>query len=46
MPELQSRIGHESIQTTINVYGRMLTDVAPTALKGFAAMRGVKAIEN
>jgi integrase len=45
MPELQSRIGHESIQTTINVYGRMLTDVAPKALTNFAAMRGVKAIE-
>jgi integrase len=46
MPELQSRIGHESIQTTINVYGRMLTDVAPKALADFAAMRGAKAIEN
>lgn len=45
LPELQSRIGHESIKTTIDVYGRMLTDVSPTALKGFAAMRGVKAIE-
>jgi len=46
MPELQSRIGHESIQTTINVYGRMLTDVAPKALADFAAMRGAKAIES
>lgn len=46
LPELQSRIGHESIKTTIDVYGRMLTDVSPTALKGFAAMRGAKAIEN
>ena len=46
LAELQSRIGHESIKTTLDVYGRMLTDVSPTALKGFAAMRGVKAIEN
>ena len=45
MPELQSRIGHESIQTTINVYGRMIQDVQPAALTSFAAMRGVKAIE-
>jgi integrase len=45
LAELQSRIGHESIATTINVYGRMLTDVAPKALEGFAAMRGVKEIE-
>lgn len=45
MPELQSRIGHKSIATTINVYGRMLTDVAPAALVGFAAMRNPKAIE-
>jgi integrase len=45
LPELQSRIGHQSIKTTIDVYGRMLTDVSPTALKGFAAMREVKAIE-
>ena len=39
MPELQSRIGHESIQTTIDVYGRLLTDVQPAALTNFAAMR-------
>jgi len=45
MPELQSRIGHESIQTTINVYARLLTDVQPAALTNFAAMRNVKAIE-
>ena len=45
MPELQSRIGHESIQTTINVYARLLTDVQPAALTNFAAMRKAKAIE-
>ena len=45
LPELQSRLGHESIQTTIDVYGSMLTDVSPKALEGFAAMRGTKAIE-
>lgn len=39
LPELQSRIGHRNITTTINVYGRMLTDVRPEALAGFAAMR-------
>jgi integrase len=46
LPELQSRIGHESIKTTIDVYGKSLTDVSPTALSGFAAMRDVKAIGN
>jgi hypothetical protein len=38
LPELQGRIGHASITTTINVYGRMLTDVQPAALDAFAAM--------
>lgn len=46
LPELQSRIGHESITTTIDVYGSMLTDVSPSSLAAFAAMRGVKAIES
>jgi integrase len=46
LPELQSRIGHESISTTINIYGRMITDVSPKVLEGFASMRGGKAIEN
>jgi site-specific recombinase XerD len=40
LPELQSRIGHASIKTTIDVYGRMVTDVSPVALDAFAAMRG------
>lgn len=39
LPEIQSRIGHASIQTTINVYGRMLTDVGDDTLAAFAAMR-------
>jgi integrase len=43
LPELQSRIGHASITTTINVYGRMLSDVQPAALTAFAAMRGGQA---
>jgi len=45
LPELQSRIGHESISTTIDVYGSLLTDVAPGALSAFAAMRGTTALE-
>jgi integrase len=40
LPEIQRRIGHESIQTTINVYGRMIDDVSPEALDAFAALRG------
>ena len=39
LPELQSRIGHASITTTIGTYGSMLTDVQPAALDAFAAMR-------
>ncbi|MDR6861924.1 tyrosine-type recombinase/integrase [Phycicoccus sp. 3266] len=39
LPELQSRIGHASIKTTIDVYGSMLTDVSQTSLDAFAAMR-------
>jgi integrase len=39
LAELRSRIGHASIQTTLDVYGRMLTDVAPAALEGLAALR-------
>jgi site-specific recombinase XerD len=45
LPELQARIGHASITTTIDVYGRMLTDVKPEALEGFAAMRAPRQIE-
>lgn len=39
MAELQSRIGHESITTTMGVYGRAITDVNQTTLRTFAAMR-------
>lgn len=39
LPEIQRRIGHESISTTINVYGRMVDDVSDTALEAFAAFR-------
>ena len=42
LPELQSRIGHASIKTTIDVYGRMVTDVSDTALDAFAAMRSAQ----
>jgi integrase len=40
LPELQARLGHKSIQTTIGVYGRLIADVRPEALGAFAAMRG------
>lgn len=39
LPELQSRIGHASIATTINVYGRGITDVQPAVLDRVAALR-------
>ena len=39
LPELQARLGHASITTTVNTYGRMITDVQPDALSAFAAMR-------
>ena len=39
LPEIQRRIGHESISTTINVYGRMVDDVSEKALEAFAAFR-------
>lgn len=39
MPELSRRLGHASIDTTIDVYGRMIQDVQPEALDAFAAMR-------
>lgn len=39
LPELQRRIGHESIKTTIDVYGKMFDDVSPEALSAFAAVR-------
>lgn len=39
LPEIQRRIGHESISTTIGVYGRMIDDVSDDALDRFAAFR-------
>jgi integrase len=39
LPEIQRRIGHESISTTIGVYGRMIDDVSDAALERFAAFR-------
>lgn len=38
LPELQSRIGHASIKTTIDVYGRMVTDVSAASLTAFDAL--------
>lgn len=39
LPEIQRRIGHEHISTTIDVYGRMIEDVSTDALDAFAAVR-------
>lgn len=39
LPELQTRIGHASIDTTLSVYGRMIGDVKDDSLARFAAMR-------
>jgi integrase len=38
LPEIQARIGHASIQTTIDVYGRMIGDVRPDVLERAAAI--------
>lgn len=38
MPEIQRRIGHESIQTTINVYGGMIGDVSEDTIARAAAL--------
>ncbi|MEH3033319.1 MAG: tyrosine-type recombinase/integrase [Aeromicrobium erythreum] len=45
MPEIQRRIGHQSIQTTIDVYGGMIEDVNDDALDFLEAMRNAKPIE-
>lgn len=42
MAEIQRRIGHESIQTTFDVYGGMIEDVSSEALDAFSAMRGLR----
>lgn len=39
LPELQTRIGHADISTTLGVYGRMIGDVKDVSLDRFAAMR-------
>jgi integrase len=39
LADIQKRIGHASISTTINVYGTMIQDVSPEVLERFAAMR-------
>jgi integrase len=45
MPELQRRIGHASIGTTMGVYGRAIEDVSSDALVRFDQMlTGVSAI--
>jgi len=36
--EIQRRIGHESIQTTINVYGGMIGDVSDTVVENASAI--------
>lgn len=38
LPEIQRRIGHESIQTTIDVYGSMIDDMSTGALDNVAAI--------
>ncbi len=38
LPEIQRRLGHESIQTTINVYGRTIDDVSDGALESLDDM--------
>lgn len=47
MAEIQRRIGHESITTTIDVYGGMIDDISDEALDIIAALRssGLPALE-
>jgi site-specific recombinase XerD len=39
LAELQARIGHASIKTTVDTYGRMVNDVSTDSLTAFALMR-------
>src|SRR5699024_6930674 len=39
LAEIQRRIGHENISTTVDVYGSMVSDVRDSALEQFAALR-------
>jgi integrase len=41
LPEIQRRVGHASINTTVNIYGRMVDDVSEDALDALDAMLGV-----
>jgi hypothetical protein len=44
MPEIQRRIGHESIKTTIDVYGGMIGGLSDSSLASAAAiMTGAEA---
>lgn len=38
LPAIQKRLGHASIETTANVYGRMIDDASPAGLDRVAAM--------
>lgn len=40
LAKIQKRIGHESIKTTIDVYGSMIRDVTPESLETLATIRG------
>lgn len=39
IPEIQARVGHASITTTIDTYGSMISDVSDDTLEKFAALR-------
>lgn len=40
LPDVQARIGHASVTTTIGTYGTSITDVSPAALAAFAQALG------
>jgi integrase len=40
LPAIQKRLGHASIQTTVDVYGRMIEDASDAGLDKVAAMLG------
>lgn len=44
LPAIQRRLGHASIQTTVDVYGRMVEDASDAGLARVAAMLGGQAI--
>lgn len=45
LPEIQRRVGHASINTTVNVYGRMVDDVSDDALAALDAMLGTGTLQ-